>query len=189
MATPAASVSSPPPDGDRSRGFQDIAVHAILLGVSTTLLLLRLYTRLVIVKNIGLDDYLIVIGVVSGTLIPIYQPLPVQLIHIALVRRRAGHHSLHGPKWNRSTHILPFTRPTYLAATIISDEAAIHPRGRHDFRDHVRKIVRWCLPATDIRTPRHRKVVAMGPVFNRRVFRSEQHIFCRHRSDRVSTVL
>lgn len=67
MPTPGASISAPPPGGDRSRGFQDIAVHAILLGISTTLLSLRLYTRSVIVKNIGLDDYLIAIGVVSDT--------------------------------------------------------------------------------------------------------------------------
>ena len=77
MAAPKPSVSAPPPDGDRHRGFQEIAVHAILLGISTTLLLLRLYTRTVIVKKIGLDDYFIVIAVVRDTLYPISN-LPTQ---------------------------------------------------------------------------------------------------------------
>ena len=65
MASPGAS---PPPDGDRSRGYQDTATHAVLLAVAIILLSARLFTRVFIVKELGLDDLFIVIGVVSSLL-------------------------------------------------------------------------------------------------------------------------
>lgn len=118
MAAPEASTSSPPPDGDRSRGFQIIAVHAILLGISTILSVLRLFTRSVIVKSIGLDDYLMVVGVVSNSLCTISRSVPMRLIYVALVCRWIDSRCFYGPKWDWSSHILPLTEPTNLGATV-----------------------------------------------------------------------
>ena len=68
MAGLGAPITAPPPDGDQTRGLQIIAGPATLLAISTILLSLRLFTRFVIVKRLGLDDFFVFIGVVSNLL-------------------------------------------------------------------------------------------------------------------------
>ena len=57
---------SPPPGGDENRGWQFLVVTWSFFCISFVLLVLRLYTRSRIVKNLGSDDYWIVSGVVSA---------------------------------------------------------------------------------------------------------------------------
>ena len=66
MAGPAAALL-PPSAGDQSKGWQVLLVHAILLGIGIILLFARLYVRAVIVRKVGIDDYFMILGVVSST--------------------------------------------------------------------------------------------------------------------------
>lgn len=56
---------SPPPDGDRNRGYQSIIVSAISTGLAFVFVVLRLYVRAIMAKRLGLDDLFIVLGLVS----------------------------------------------------------------------------------------------------------------------------
>ena len=75
----------PPPDGDRSRGSQLIALSVTLLAMSTIIVLARLFTRSVIIKRLGPDDFFIVIGFVSNLISDIYLFMTVRLIRTALI--------------------------------------------------------------------------------------------------------
>ena len=55
----------PPTDDDRNRGPTIVAVNTVLLSIATAIVLMRLYTRTMIVNLIGLDDFLITLGNVS----------------------------------------------------------------------------------------------------------------------------
>lgn len=61
----ADSGGSPPPGGDEDRGHGLLIVGSIFATVSTVAVLLRVITRAVVVKNLGLDDLLIILGAVS----------------------------------------------------------------------------------------------------------------------------
>lgn len=65
MASSNSPALSPPPGGDQNRGWQLLVVHSIFSGTVIMLLFARLYTRIFIVRNIGFDDYYIILGVVS----------------------------------------------------------------------------------------------------------------------------
>ena len=56
---------SPPPGGDEDRGTRLLIVGSIFATISTVTVLLRLITRAVVVRSLGLDDLLIVLGAVS----------------------------------------------------------------------------------------------------------------------------
>ena len=56
---------SPPPGGDEDRGHRLLVVGSIFATISTVTILLRLFVRTMIVKPLGLDDLLIVVGAVS----------------------------------------------------------------------------------------------------------------------------
>ena len=56
---------SPPPGGDEDRGNRLLIVGSIFATISTVTVLLRLITRAVIVRSLGLDELLIVLGAVS----------------------------------------------------------------------------------------------------------------------------
>ena len=86
----ASAGASPPPDGDRSRGYQTTATHATLLAVSIILLFARLFTRAFIVAELGLDDFFIAIGVVSNLLGTAFFLLSVWLTYVALLRSWAN---------------------------------------------------------------------------------------------------
>ena len=58
---------SPPAHGDQNRGWVVLSLHSVLAVIVVALLLARMYTRTLIVRKTGLDDYLISIGVVSET--------------------------------------------------------------------------------------------------------------------------
>ena len=60
-----ASTLLPPAGGDQSRGWEVLLVHSILLAIGIILLFARFYVRIFIVRNVGLDDYFITLGVVS----------------------------------------------------------------------------------------------------------------------------
>ena len=65
-AVPMADLGrSPPPGGDEDRGNGLLIVGGIFATLSTVTVLLRIITRAVIVKSLGLDDLLIVLGAVS----------------------------------------------------------------------------------------------------------------------------
>ncbi len=64
----------PPLGGDQSKAWQDLVVHSILLGIGIILLFARLYVRTFIVRSVGVDDYFIILGVVSGTWSPCLPP-------------------------------------------------------------------------------------------------------------------
>ena len=55
----------PPPDGDRSRGYKVLIINALLGALAFVFVVLRLYTRAVLVKRLGLDDLFIGFGFVS----------------------------------------------------------------------------------------------------------------------------
>ena len=57
--------SSPPLGGDEDRGNGLLIVGSIFATLSTVTVLLRVITRAMIVKSLGLDDLLIVLGAVS----------------------------------------------------------------------------------------------------------------------------
>ena len=61
----------PPPGGDQKRGWQLLATHSTLSGIATIVVFARLYTRITIVKSIGLDDYSIILAAVRR--LPILQ--------------------------------------------------------------------------------------------------------------------
>ena len=63
MACPSTLL--PPAGGDQSRGWEVLLAHPILLAIGIILLFARLYVRVSIVKKIGIDDYFIILGVVS----------------------------------------------------------------------------------------------------------------------------
>ncbi len=65
MAGSSSPALAPPPGGDQNRGWQLLVVHSIFAGIVVVLLFGRLYTRSFITKSIGLDDYCIVVAVVS----------------------------------------------------------------------------------------------------------------------------
>ena len=65
MPGPTTPTLPPPPGGDQDRGWQLLAVHCTFTGIVTLLLFARLYTRVFIVREVGLDDYFIILGVVS----------------------------------------------------------------------------------------------------------------------------
>ena len=67
-ATMASLGASTPPDDDRSRGYQLIAAHAVLLAISIISLLTRLFIRVFILAELGLDDLFIMFEVVSNLL-------------------------------------------------------------------------------------------------------------------------
>ena len=54
----------PPPDGDRDRGLAVIAVNVVPLGFAFALVCLRVWIRTRNVKDLGLDDCFIVLGMV-----------------------------------------------------------------------------------------------------------------------------
>ena len=56
------TVMKPPFDGDQNRGWGMGACNATFLGVVILLILARLYTKIVVVRGIGLDDYLIIVA-------------------------------------------------------------------------------------------------------------------------------
>lgn len=56
---------SPPPSGDEDRGHGLLIVGSIFATLSSVTVLLRVITRAVVVRNLGLDDLLIVLGAVS----------------------------------------------------------------------------------------------------------------------------
>jgi hypothetical protein len=49
-----------------SRGRSALAVSIVFTSLATALVLVRIYTRAVLVKQMGADDYAILIALVSG---------------------------------------------------------------------------------------------------------------------------
>lgn len=67
MAASGSPTPSSPLRGDQNRGWALIAFNATFSGIVLLLLLARLYTRTLIGRNnVGLDDYCIIMAVVSN---------------------------------------------------------------------------------------------------------------------------
>ena len=58
------AVLPPPPDGDRDSGPVLIWLQTVLVATALILVLLRLYVRATVVRNMSLDDLFIVLGLV-----------------------------------------------------------------------------------------------------------------------------
>ena len=56
---------SEPLGGDRNRGAAIIIPQMIFLAIGTILVIVRLFTRAMITRSLGLDDLFIVLGTVS----------------------------------------------------------------------------------------------------------------------------
>lgn len=54
-----------------SRGAQSVTISAVFTALAVIIVLLRLWTRFFIVRNAGLEDYFIVVSIVSSTYAPI----------------------------------------------------------------------------------------------------------------------
>ena len=67
MATPGTPPMIPPEpvDADRNGNNLIIVLQSVLVTIATTLVVLRLYVRSMILKSVGLDDLFIVIALVS----------------------------------------------------------------------------------------------------------------------------
>ncbi|MCJ1433765.1 hypothetical protein MMC27_003130 [Xylographa pallens] len=66
----------PPPGGDQDIGWQLLVVHCTFAAIVVILLFARLYTRIFVVRAVGLDDYCIIVGVVStlvSMILDVYQ--------------------------------------------------------------------------------------------------------------------
>ena len=61
----ATSLPNPPPDGDRNRSAVLIVVNAVFGLLAAISVLARIYVRSAMVKNLGLDDLFILLGLVS----------------------------------------------------------------------------------------------------------------------------
>ena len=53
-------------EADRRGNYAIIVLQSVLVAIATTLVVARLYVRSRILKSIGLDDFLIVIALVSS---------------------------------------------------------------------------------------------------------------------------
>ena len=184
MANPGASM---PPDGHRSRGYQLIAAHAVLLAVSIVLLSARLFTRAFILAELGLDDLFIVFGVVSNLLwITFFSILSVWLIAVALLHFWVDHWCLHGSKWTRSSHtVLPFKNWLYPRPTKRSHQITVYKPDYHHTRSHVHQSIYNVLPVANFRA-RQQKVVEMESLPSHGDHRSDESVFCYRHSDSVS---
>ena len=69
MAAPSLDPHTPPSGGDRNRGWLLIAIIIIFNTTGTVLVLTRLYVRSHIKKNLGLEDFFIVIGLVKAAIL------------------------------------------------------------------------------------------------------------------------
>ena len=69
MAAPSLALHAPPPGGDRNRGWLLMAIVIIFNTTGTFLVLARLYLRSHIKKNLGFDDFFIVIGLVKAAIL------------------------------------------------------------------------------------------------------------------------
>lgn len=67
MATPGTPPMIPPEpvDADRNGNNLIIVLQSVLVIIATTLVVLRLYVRSMILKSVGLDDLFMVIALVS----------------------------------------------------------------------------------------------------------------------------
>ena len=65
MEAPNAPLPPPPVDGDRNRGSSIMITETIFVAIGTVLVLARLYVRSRVIKSLGLDDLLIVLGLVE----------------------------------------------------------------------------------------------------------------------------
>lgn len=59
----------PPTEGDRDRGASLLAVVISTSLLSTVIVLLRLYTRIKVIHNLGWDDYTIIVAQVMRLLL------------------------------------------------------------------------------------------------------------------------
>lgn len=75
MATSSTSSLPRPIDGDHNRGAAVIVVGTVFGSLGLVLVSTRLWVRQHIVKNLGLDDLFIVLGLVSSKCLPHPHPL------------------------------------------------------------------------------------------------------------------
>ena len=59
-------ATGPPPDGDVNRGPLIIAVSFVEFAFALLLVVLRFYTRIKLVRKIGLDDWLVLAALVRN---------------------------------------------------------------------------------------------------------------------------
>ena len=69
MTVTPSFPSSPPPEGDQNRGSRLLVVQASLSMLAFALVSLRIYVRRIILKCFGVDDGLLIVGVVRGVLL------------------------------------------------------------------------------------------------------------------------
>ena len=65
MTDPRSPILLPPRGGDQNRAWQLHTADGTVFSTVTILVCARIYTRTFIVKNVGVDDYLIILGAVS----------------------------------------------------------------------------------------------------------------------------
>lgn len=64
MATPLGSA---PLDGDRNRAFELLTVSWLFFSISTVLVIGRMYSRVVVKRNVWWDDWIICVTLASHT--------------------------------------------------------------------------------------------------------------------------
>ena len=60
------AIGPPPMGGDRDRGSEILAVDGVIFGISWSMVLLRIFTRTWITRNVGWDDATIVFAAVRS---------------------------------------------------------------------------------------------------------------------------
>lgn len=66
MATQGPALPPLPSNGDRNRGAAIVATQAIFVAIGTALILARLYVRTVVIRKFGLDDLVILLGLICA---------------------------------------------------------------------------------------------------------------------------
>ena len=64
MTVPRSFAGGAPPDGDRNTGTSLIITSVIVAILAVQVVLARIKVRFLVLKNLGLDDYFITIGLV-----------------------------------------------------------------------------------------------------------------------------
>lgn len=61
---------SPPPDGDVSRQTGALVAIWVLFGISSVVMVLRLFAQVSVLRRLGLDDGLMIVAWVSVKIVP-----------------------------------------------------------------------------------------------------------------------